>query len=166
VAVHHVAHVAGQRVALAGLRGAQRDGVGPFAVRGHVRPAVAQRGGHFTGRDARQVRLLLRCGARHQERVGAQAHRAEEGRAEHVPPHLFQERVQVQRAEADAVLRLGDDQRGPAQLGGHALPHGGVVAQLGLHGLVHVGRRGLGGQEAARLRAQLVLVFGEAEFHD
>jgi hypothetical protein len=166
VAVHHVAHVAGERVALGGLRGAQRDGVGPLAVRGHVRPAVAQRGGHFTRGDARQVRLLLRGGARHQERVGAQAHRAEEGRAEHVPPHLFQERVQVERAEADAVLRLGDDQRGPAQLGGHALPHGGVVAQLGLHGLVHVGRRGLGSQEAARLRAQLVLVFGEAEFHD
>ena len=79
--------------------------------------------------------------------VGGQHHGGEVGGAQQAPAHLLEHHDELDVAVARAAVLLGDDQALEAQLLGHLLPDGRVVALLGLHQPPDLGLGRLGLEE-------------------
>ena len=110
-------------------------------------------------RRCREELLLLVVGAGVEDRVRGEHDRGEVRRGEELLAHLLHEDGELDEAEADTAVLLGDGHAEPAEVG-HLLPRALVEALLGLHQLAHdrprttsprgTGRRSSGARSALR----------------
>ncbi|MNZ56432.1 hypothetical protein D3C78_743770 [compost metagenome] len=121
--------------------------------------------GAFTGGDGRQPALLLRLAGRQQQRRSRQAGGGEEWRAEQPAADLLHEDGQLDEAQTQAAMGLGNVDRRPAQFGAQAAPQLRVVARVAAHCRAHGGGGGNIGKEGFRAGADHFLLFGKSEVH-
>ena len=129
-------------------------------------PAQAPGAGRIASRDSRQVLLALHLAPEAGDGVGHDVARHERPGVELAPQLLAQydEVHQGLVGDAAALVLGGDEHGGPAELRSLA-PDVGVEGVGLLHGPPHLGERLVLGEEAARRRAQQLLVFAEPEIH-
>ena len=162
VSVEHVGLRAAEHVVATVLRRGRGDRA---RIPAAIRLGVRERRRELARRDARKELLLLLASAGDEERVDPETHGREERSTEERAAGLLEQRNEIDRAEAEAVVFLGNHEREPSELLGHARPGLGVVAELGLHrGPNLLGRR-FAREEAACGLAELVLLVGESEVH-
>ncbi|MNR00839.1 hypothetical protein D3C85_1166270 [compost metagenome] len=161
MAVHHLAQAAVDHETIALLAEAGLYGVQAVPVIA----GVGQGGGQAAFGQLRQPACLLRLVASQQQRRSGQAGRGEKGRTEQAPAHLLQQDGQLDEAQAEAAVLLGDMDGRPDHLAAQSPPEHRVMTQLGSHGRTHGGGIGYIREKALGGLADHLLLIAEREFH-